>query len=58
MAGYIQSDSRTSYYRVSLLGKGYRVHRILYEMVTGMQIFPGMQVDRIDGNGLSNAFSI
>ncbi|TQC75553.1 HNH endonuclease [Pantoea dispersa] len=57
VAGYIQSDSRTSYYRVSLLGKGYRVHRILYEMVTGMQILPGMQVDHIDGNGLNNALS-
>lgn len=57
MAGYIQSDSRTSYYRVSLLGKGYRVHRILYEMVTGMQILPGMQVDHIDGNGLNNVLS-
>ena len=57
MAGYVHLDSHTSYYRVSFLGKGPFTHRIVYEMVTGMQIPPGMQVDHIDGNGLNNAFS-
>ena len=57
MAGYLQLDSRTGYYVISFLGKHYRAHRIVYEMVTGMQIPPGMQVDHIDGNGLNNAFS-
>lgn len=55
-AGSVLKSARTSYYITRVMRIGYLVHRIIFEMKTGREIPPGMQIDHIDGNGLNNSF--
>jgi len=45
--------SATTYRQVEIFGKGYKVHRIIWEMHNG-EIPDGYVVDHIDGDGLNN----
>lgn len=56
-AGSVLKSARTSYYITRVMRIGYLVHRIIFEMTTGKEIPPDMQIDHIDGNGLNNNFS-
>lgn len=56
-AGGVLKSARTSYYITRVMRIGYLVHRIIFEMTTGKEIPPGMEIDHIDGNGLNNNFS-
>lgn len=51
-----KSDGRKSAIRVSLKGKQYLAHRIIWEMKCGL-VPPGMVVDHVDGNPFNNKWS-
>ena len=50
-AGSVLKSARKSYYITRVMRIGYLVHRIIFEMTTGKEIPPGMEIDHIDGNG-------
>lgn len=56
LAGNLHSSPRsaTNYRQTEVFGKGYKVHRIVWEIHNGA-IPEDMYVDHIDGNGLNNA---
>lgn len=55
-AGWVERTKKrkAEYYRVSVDGKPYYIHRIVYEMRIG-PISRGMQIDHINGDGLDNS---
>ncbi len=48
----IRKDKRTSYYRVKINQKNYKLHRIIWLYCYG--VFPDNEIDHINGNGLDN----
>jgi len=54
-AGWIhtRSDGRQCR-RISLQGKYYSAHRLIYHMMNGYSLRQDQQIDHIDGNGLNN----
>lgn len=54
VAGSIDSKG---YWRVGISGKEYRVHRIVYHLVTGEPLDSDTQIDHINRNRLDNRFN-
>jgi HNH endonuclease len=52
-----KTSKRREYWRVQVNGRQYYVHRIIYEMMTGHPVPPGMEIDHIDRDSLNNKWS-
>ena len=59
VAGYLRfyKDGRPRNSSVSVHGKSYYIHRIIFEMLNGVQIPDGYIIDHIDGNPHNNCVS-
>lgn len=56
MRGYCFGNKSTGYYSITILGKTFSVHRLIYEtFVLGRKLLPGEEIDHIDTNPFNNS---
>ncbi|EJZ3168597.1 HNH endonuclease [Escherichia coli] len=53
----VTATSGNKYWKVTLKGRKYYAHRIVFELCSGRKLLPGEIIDHLDGNGLNNVFS-
>ena len=49
--------SERYYLCVAIAGRQFRAHRVVYEMMTGVPVPPGMEIDHKDGDSLNNRWA-